>query len=281
MAPLRKNKADREESLEARLDRDRPSGAELFDVPAAVVCLRCGEADCAGRCEEELSCSGVALVIAWERPLIPLFTRLWATARSSTRDAESFFEAMPDGPVLPALRFAALAETLTLCAWTVLLVPIAAVVAPQWLKHVAFDADARAIALRVVLFGIPAFAAVLVTAHAAHGLAIDRGATKTGARPARTRALRFGLYACGWDLVIGPLGAIVVALREGAGAALGLAAVAADVPSKATRAFLRGCYRVEGERAKAANATAFVWVVLLTGVCVLIVGAALVALILA
>jgi hypothetical protein len=275
MAPLRRSrKRDREESLEERLDR------ELVDVPAAVVCVRCGEADCGG-CEHEQSRSGVVAIVAWERPMIPALTRLWSTARSSTRDAESFFEAMPDGPVMPALRFAAICEVLTLAMWALLLVPIAAVVAPEWLRHVATDPAARSMGLRAVLFGIPAFAAVLVAAHAAHGLSIDRGATKNGGRSARTRALRFGLYACGWDLVIGPIGAIVVALKEGLGAMFELAALAADVPSKATKAFLRGCYRIEGDRAKSAHGTAFTWTVLLTMACVVVVGIALIALVLA
>lgn len=276
MAPLRRHR-EREESLEERLDR---GSGELVDVPAAVVCVRCGEADCPG-CEHDQSRSGVVAVVAWERPMIPTFTRLWATARSTTRDAESFFELLPDGPVMPALRFAALCEVLTLTFWAVLLVPIAAVVAPAWLEHLVSDSAARSMAIRAVVFGIPAFAFVLVAAHAAHGLAIDRGATKTGARAARTRALRFGLYACGWDLVIGPLGAIVVAVKEGAGAMFALASLAADVPSTATKAFLRGCYRVEGDRAKAAHATAFTWTVLLTIACVILAGVALIALVLA
>jgi hypothetical protein len=278
MAPLRRQR-DREESLEERLDRERAS-TDLVDVPAAVVCLRCGELDCPG-CEQEQSRSGVVAIVAWERPMIPMFARLWATARSSTRDAESFFELLPDGPVMPALRFAALCETLTLCVWALLLVPVAAVVAPDWLKHFATDPAARSMAIRAVLFGIPAFATVLVAAHAAHGLSIDRGATKNGGRPARSRALRFGLYACGWDLVIGPLGAIVVALKEGVGSMFALASLAADVPSKATKAFLRGCYRVEGERAKSANAIAFTSTVLITGMCVVLVAVALIALVLA
>jgi hypothetical protein len=282
MAPLRRHR-DREESLEERLDRDTSEPAasgDLLDVPAAVVCVRCGEADCGG-CEHDQSRSGVVAIVAWERPMIPAFTRLWSTARSSTRDAESFFEALPDGPVIPALRFAALCEIITLSTWALICVPIAAIVAPEWLRHVATDPGARSMAVRAVLFGIPAFAMILVAAHAAHGLSINRGATKNGARSARTRALRFGLYACGWDLVIGPVGAVVVALKEGLSAMFELASLAADVPSKATKAFLRGCYRIEGDRAKSAHGTAFVWTVLLTGACVVVVGVALIALVLA
>src|SRR5579883_1365074 len=77
---------------------------ELVDseVPAAVVCAHCGDADCPG-CLHEQTRSGVVAVVAWERPGAPALTRLWATARASTLDAERFFESLPDGPIAPAL----------------------------------------------------------------------------------------------------------------------------------------------------------------------------------
>lgn len=241
------------ESLEQRLDREAAS-IELVDVPAAVVCLVCGEADCTGCEDRDLSRSGIVAIVAWERPAMPAMTRLWSTARSTTRDAESFFELLPDGPVMPALRFAAICEVLAVSSMLLLVVPIAAVVAPEWLKHLALDPHARGQALRVLLLGIPTFAGLLVFAHAVHALFIDVGATANGARRARSRALRFGLYACGWDLVMGPLGAVVVAAKEGLAAAWGVLDLM-SVPARATRAFLRGCYRLEGERADKALAT--------------------------
>jgi hypothetical protein len=97
------------ESIEERLDRE---AGELLDVPAAVVCLVCGELDCTGCEDRDLSRSGIVAIVAWERPAMPALTRLWSTARSTTRDAESFFELLPDGPVMPALRFAAICELL-------------------------------------------------------------------------------------------------------------------------------------------------------------------------
>lgn len=242
------------ESLEARLDREALS-TDLVDVPAAVVCLVCGELDCSGCEDRDLSRSGIVAIVAWERPAMPALTRLWATARSTTRDAESFFELLPDGPVLPALRFAAICELLAVGSMCLLALPFVAVLAPEWLRHVASDPHARGIALRAVFLGVPSLAGFLVFAHAIHALAIDVGATRCGARRARSRALRFGLYACGWDLVMGPLGALVVALKEGAVAAIGVLDVV-SVPARATRAFLRGCYRLEGERSKKALASA-------------------------
>ena len=267
------------ESLEERLDREAAS-TELIDVPAAVVCLACGEVDCSGCEDRDLSRSGIVAIVAWERVGIPTMTRLWATARSTTRDAEAFFELLPDGPLMPALRFAALCELLAAFSMLALILPVAAVVAPDWLKHVALDPAARGVALRVLLLGVPAFASLLVLAHAVHALSIDVGASKCGARRARTRALRFGLYACGWDLVMGPLGVIVIGLKEGGAAALGVLDLV-TVPARATRAFLRGCYRLEGERATRALASANTGVLIATLLGVVTVIAAILALVLA
>lgn len=276
------------ESIEQRLDRearerterDAEASIDLVDVPAAVVCVLCGQADCPG-CEHDQSRSGIVSIVAWERPGAPALARLWSTARSTTRDAEGFFELLPDGPVLPALRFAAACELLAASAVFFLVLCACAIVAPEWVKHLALDANARGIAFRVAVLGVPALAALLVVAHAAHGLSIDLGATKNGGRPARARALRFGLYACGWDLVCGPIGAVVVAFKEGLGAAWGLAGLVSDVPGKATRAFLRGCYRLDGDRAQKANATAFMGAAVATLVGAFAILAALVAVALA
>lgn len=303
MAPLRRRKsgaatplfgarandndqADALESIESRLDALESAGpasdsaTDLVDVPAAVVCLVCGEADCTGCEDRDLSRSGIVAIVAWERPGLPALSRLWSTARSTTRDAESFFELMPDGPVLPALRFAAICEMLATASMLLLIVPIAAVVAPEWLRHVAFDAPARGLALRVVFLGVPVLAGFLVFAHTIHALFIDIGAVKSGARRSRSRALRFGLYACGWDLVMGPLGAVIVAFKEGLAAAVSVLDLA-SVPRRATTAFLRGAYRLDGERAKKALGSATTGAVLATLFGLVVVIAALFALVLA
>src|SRR5690242_12393546 len=104
-AARRHNGYRREPSLEERIDRqssDRvserdPSSFDLLDVPATVVCAFCGDADCGG-CENDLSRSGIVSIVAWERPATPVLSRLWSTARATTRDTEGFFELLPDGP---------------------------------------------------------------------------------------------------------------------------------------------------------------------------------------
>jgi hypothetical protein len=262
-------------------DRDpRASQADdafdQVDVPAAVVCAHCGESDCPG-CPNELSRSGIVAIIAWERPNAPVLKSMWQTARAATRDAEVFFESLPDGPIAPALRFAILCELIASTCAILMTLPFAALLAPTWLKHVAFDPRARDLAIRLFVLGVPALAALLVLAHAVHGLSLDRGAAKSGAKRAPLRALRFGLYATGWDIVIGPVGAIVVAFKEGIFASIKIAPAASGLPTRSARAFLRGCYRLEGKRAAGALATSNVAAVLATLIGAIVILASAVA----
>jgi hypothetical protein len=244
------------------------------DVPAAVVCAHCGDADCGG-CRNEQTRSGVVAIVAWERPGAPAIARLWATARATTFESDRFFESLPDGPIAPALRFAFASELLASAAMVLLAIAPAALIAPRWVKHVLLD-EAPA-AARLAAIGVPALATLLVAAHAVHGWALDRGARRSGARGATTRALRFGLYATGWDLVVGPLGALVVAAKEGLGKALSIGAVIMDLPGRSTRAFLRGCYRLDGASAEPALRASYVAAAVATGVGAVAVIAALVA----
>ncbi len=243
------------------------------DVPAAVVCAHCGDADCSG-CRNEQTRSGVVAIVAWERPGAPAMARLWATARATTFESDRFFESLPDGPLAPAVRFAFASELLASAAMALLALAPAALIAPRWVRHVLVDEGPAAARLAAV--GVPSLATILVAAHVVHGWALDRGARRSGARGATTRALRFGLYATGWDLVVGPLGALVVAAKEGLGKALSLGVVIMDLPGRSSRAFLRGCYRLDGAGAEPALRASYVAAAVATGVGAVTVIAALV-----
>lgn len=252
---------------------------ELLDaeVPAAVVCAHCGDADCPG-CLHEQTRSGVVAVIPWERPGAPVLARLWATARATTFESERFFETLPDGPIAPALRFAITSEMIAAAAMGLAAMIPLGLLAPGWVKHLLLDQGGMFARLLVV--GVPGIAALLVAAHAAHGWALDVGARRSGARSAPSRALRFGLYAAGWDLVIGPLGAIVVAVKEGGKAALAIASVGMGLPGRSARAFLRGAYGLQGPSAQPALRASYAAAVLATAVGTIAVIGSLVALLL-
>jgi hypothetical protein len=262
-----------------RVERDSRPDLVDVEVPAAVICAFCGDVECIG-CENERSRSGIVTVVPWERAGAPMFARLWVTARATTREAEAFFELLPDGPIAPAFRFALISELFASAAMLLTIVPVAALVAPSWLKHVALDGDARASALKLLVLGVPSLAVLLILAHAAHGLALDWGARRAGGAPARTRALRFGLYATGWDLVIGPFGAVVLAIKEGIGAAFGVLTIANGLPTRAAKAFLRGGYRFEGRLAQKALGASYVAAVVATLIGAFAIIAAIIAIVL-
>lgn len=234
--------------VRSQLTKPRADGDDLVDsdVPAAVVCAHCGEADCPGLHDETRS--GVVAVVPWERSGAPVFARLWATARLATLDAERFFETLPDGPIAPALRFAVVSEMIAAAAMAILVLVPVAVLAPTWAKHLITDQGPSL--ARLVAAGLPGLAALLIAAHCAHAWALDVGARRMGAPAATSRALRFGLYAAGWDLVLGPIGVVVVMVKEGGRAAWSVGGKALGLPTRSARAFLRGCYRLEGASAE-------------------------------
>ena len=265
-AARRRSLADEAEvaSSEAR-DREAlapESRDELLDVPAAIVCAICGSSDCLG-CAEERSRSGVIAIVPWERPG-GTWERLWSTSKAATLNAEAFFEALPDGPIAPALRFAFLAEVVAASAMLVVVGGLAA--AGLFLLGAAngLDPASMAFVVRAAFASIFGLALLLVAAHCAHGLALGASARKRGVKAGFGRALRFGLYSAGWDLVLGPVGLLGL-LRE----KTSMVNLAVGLPTRASIAFLRGTYRLEGADAKPALHASYVAAVLATLFCAL------------
>lgn len=232
--------------LAERMYSDAVDG-DVFDVPAAVLCAICGQSDCPGCTPADEDASGVVAIIPWERPGTGTWSRLWSTALATTQGAEAFFGAIPDGPLPPAMRFAVLCEMLAVASMVAALLPLAALALPNLAMQVIADPAMRQRAFQWFAIGIPALALWMVLAHASHGAALDAGARRLGARPQRRRALRYGLYACGWDLMTGPLGAIWILFSRGMKATSEVMGLAMTVPGKASRALLSGVYSLPEE----------------------------------
>ena len=225
--------------------RDEDPVDSFFEVPAAVLCAACGQADCPGCTAATDTASGVVAIVPWERSGA-VWTRLWATAEATTLGAEAFFAVLPDGELPPAMRFAVLSVAM-------FLVPLAALVLPNLALEVLESPALRLSAMRWIGLGVPALTLWMVFAHVTHGAALDAGARRQGARPARRRAMRFGLYACGWDLMSGPLGALVTLVTRGMRQAASLVELAVRVPGRASTALLSGVYQLTPDRAARAR----------------------------
>ncbi|MEB2313832.1 MAG: hypothetical protein OZ921_07465 [Sorangiineae bacterium] len=243
----------------ARLDEREPE-LDLVEVPAAVVCATCGDPDCPGcaTLDEPTHASGVVAVVPWERPGASALARLWQTARLATREHQAFFSALPEGDASAAFGFALGAELAAALGLALALVPGVLLIAPGLPTAALADAALAAQIARALILGVPGLALLMVALHAVHGLALDAGAKRQGARPHRARGLRFGLYACGWDLVTLPLGLVILAVADGPRAALRTLPLGMTVPRRAALAYLRGVHQLDSRQARAAARSA-VW----------------------
>jgi len=218
------------------------SAFDLIDVPATVVCAGCGDPACAGCVlEERTNQSGVVAIIPWERPGLGFWRRLWQTSTLATVHARTFFGALPEGDVSTALAFALVSETLAvggLAAGAALLAPFFLPSLPGLLVE---DPALRKAVVRGASAGILLLVLAMVGLHAIHGLALDAAARRYGGRRFG-RGLRFGLYACGWDLITLPLGLLVTALSSGFAAARRAAPLGLTAPAQASEAFLIGMH---------------------------------------
>lgn len=245
---------------QAIVARERPlksdPDVDWADVPAAVVCAFCGKPECMGciAVDEPTNASGVIAIVPWERKSLGWITRLWATARLATLSHRELFASLPEGHWRPALEFALISELIAALGVAVGVGGALALV-PDFVTTALHDSVVRQVLLRVLGWGVPGLAVLMILLHALHGVLVDRAARAVGSKK-RGRGLRFGLYACGWDLVTLPTGLLVVALTEGLATTKRAAGLAVSIPSQATRAYLTGVHALPPERAKKAASRA-------------------------
>jgi hypothetical protein len=215
---------------------ERAIDVDAMDVPAAVVCTRCGRGDCPGCADDETGASGVIAIVPWERPATPWGARFYETMQATTRGAEGFFMVLPDGQIRTALSFACLAELFAVGSTAVVLAPIAVVGIPGLLPRFLTSGATRATVTLATAVAVVGFSVLLVFAHAVHGLALGQHAKPV----TRSRALRIGLYGCGWDLGSSPAGVVWAAALGGSRAAMRLLGSSVTAPSRAVDAALEG-----------------------------------------
>lgn len=197
-----------------------------------------------------------------------MVARLWSTARLTTVDGEAFFAALPEGGVAPALSFALLCELMAIASLLLILVGLCAAVAPEVVLALASVRTLGVPFFATALLAAPLFALVMVALHVVWGATLELGLRLSGARARPAHALRYALYACGWDLVTSPFGFAAGWVVSGLPAATLELRAALRIPGCATRAYLRRGRALNDRNARRALVTA----VVLTGG--LVVGAA-------
>lgn len=227
---------------------------DILDVPATVVCTLCGRGDCTG-CfadDEATGASRVLTIVPWERSGIGFFAGLFSTMQAATRNPEAFFVSLPDGGVSPALGFAFAAEVCAVASSALVITPLVVLGIPGLLAHCVASGAARQGVVLSALVGIAGFSALLVVAHAIHGFVLGFMGSRESAFW-RERALRFGLYACGWDLGSSPLGVVAAGIEGGPRGSISILAASVSAPARATKAVLPATFHLEGERAARAR----------------------------
>lgn len=229
------------------------SAFDLIDVPAAVVCAACGDPDCAGcAIDEPTNQSGVVAIIPWERPGVGFWRRLWQTSTLATIHARTFFGALPEGDVSTALSFALICETIAVGGLALGATLIAFLFLPSLPASLLNDPELRRTVLRGAGSGGFVLVFAMVSLHAVHGVALDVAARRFGGRR-DGRGLRFGLYACGWDLITLPFGLLATALVGGIPAARRAAPLGLTAPAQASEAYLIGMHGLTPETARLAG----------------------------
>ncbi|HMI83668.1 MAG TPA: hypothetical protein VK550_06205 [Polyangiaceae bacterium] len=226
----------------AQQDSDEET-VDSVDVPAAVICAWCGRGDCAGCARERASASGVTAIVPWERPLSAWPGRFFATVQATTRGAEGFFRSLPDGPISPALSFAVIAEIFAVSSTALVVAPLVVLGIPWLLLRFLSDVSTRSAVFLATLVGIVGFTLLLVGAHALHGWVLAPAVS-------RTRGLRLGFYACGWDFGSSPAGFVAATYSEGVVAGFSILGSSVTAPSRSIDAALLGLFRLEPDKAR-------------------------------
>jgi hypothetical protein len=219
------------------------------DVPPLVKCARCGRADCGG-------CSAPSSETAPEEPTLPwetasgsLHQRLWRTAHvTSVLPARTFGE-LTDGRLGPPFAFALLAETVALGSLAAVGALGGFLLAPDlWLRF----SQSPTVVLACAGFVLGA-AALMVALHALWGICLELGAGSAAGSFKLRHGMRFGLYACGWDLLTSPAGVLEGILSRGPRRAWGPIAAAVRVPMPAMRAYFALCRQLDPEAQRRAE----------------------------
>lgn len=203
--------------------------ADDSDVPPAVSCARCRRHECAG-CSP--SGAETAAPLAWEQSEGGLSVRLWRTAIAASTQPGRVFGELPTGAVAPALGFALFAELVAIGSLGLLAALLLGAVMPDLALRIFTSSSALAAAALLVTGA----SVLMVLLHALWGACLELGVERGAAR--FSQGLRFGLYACGWDLLTSPAGVIHGLLTRGWRGAWQPITAAVSVPRSALAAYL-------------------------------------------
>lgn len=216
-------------------------------VPPVVMCTVCGRTDCPG-CSAPEQTPQLSPILPWESPG-NTGERLWNMALASSLSPLRTFGELPDGPLAPAMVFALIAESVAILSLAVLALSIACSVSPDLMRRVLVDPAA----IGLIAGAAMALVGLLVALHVLWGLCLEAGTCTASGQPRWRLGVRFGLYACGWDLLTSPAGVLLGVLTRGPVAAWAPLVAASRVPRVAMRAYLVHCRKFDARARRRAS----------------------------
>jgi len=213
-----------------------------LDIPPAIACARCGQSSCEG-CQLASSVPPSGLLgeqepggkLPWETWAGgPYLKRLIVTAAVTVHPDQECFKTREVGPVGRALHFAIVAEGCAIASFAVPWALAFAAVFPEF----SWDLLQSPQVLWVALLLLPLMTAFVVGIHVLWGVLLEWAIQLRGIRPAYKLGQRFGLYACGWDLIASPAGILLLWWVSDRRAVLRALGHARRVPRRAVFAYL-------------------------------------------
>lgn len=235
---MRKSADDSSSRWEESSDSGPLSDSE---IPPAIACAHCGLSSCEG-CLPVAPPATPASTLDWERGEAGHFQRLWLTSRATAFDGSVVFRDIAQSEKLevpprlgPALAYAWNAEFWAVLSWTLPWAFGFYLLFPRLSQHMLTTPLIVGVGFAILLFLVSG----VVVIHLWWGLAVEWGVSRTGTAPAWRSGLRFGLYACGWDLLTSPASVLVHLVRLGPEDALASVKAGARVPRIAVQAYLK------------------------------------------
>jgi hypothetical protein len=218
-----------------------------LDIPPVIRCATCLRLECDG-CGKPY---GPKSVLAWENREGSLLIRCWVTARQSVSSGVS--SCLDVRSPRRALSFAIASElaaalSLALSFFLVLLLAF-----PSGAVFLLGQPSAL-LASGVLVLGLCAF---MVIVHLLWGLGLELGVWLSGGEWQPGRSVAFALYACGWDLLTSPVGALAAIASVGFKPGMAEVREAMRVPRAAVTRYVVEARGVSVDRANAVAIASF------------------------
>ncbi len=220
-----------------------PHQEDVYDseIPPAIACARCGQVHCDGCTPRIESASETNRVqetgsrLLWERETNERYLRRLILTALMTADADqACFKSKTNSSFWSGLHFAIAAETLAIVSFGIPWALGFTLLFPSLALEMVRSPEVLLMACSVfsVLVGF------VVILHLVWGTALEWAIRWMGQVPNYAQGNRFGLYACGWDLLASPAGALLLLRLGGTKAVLRGLGAARRAPRLALSAYL-------------------------------------------